>query len=122
LTGVTDKADLFYFANTTHVNDFTIASFDKGDAIYVGEGYTLASNVTTDANGFYVGTNASVKEVFFTQNATTGVVSAVIEGNATGHIAGTGATDNVTVITLSGITSLTDVSYANGVITSSHVA
>ena len=122
LTGVTDKADLFYFANTTHVNDFTIASFDKGDAIYVGEGYTLASNVTTDANGFYVGTNASVKEVFFTQNATTGIVSAVIEGNATGHIAGTGATDNVTVITLSGITSLTDVSYANGVITSSHVA
>lgn len=122
LTGVTDKADLFYFTNTTHVNDFTIASFDKGDAIYVGEGYTLATGVTTGTDGFYVGTNASVKEVFFTQNATTGVVSAVIEGNATGNISGTAGTDNVTVITLSGITSLTDVSYANGVITSSHVA
>jgi len=121
LAGDNTKADLFYFANTTHTNDFTLTNFNKGDAIYVGEGYTFASNVTTGTDGFYVGTNASVKEVFFTQNATTGVVSAVIEGNATGHIAGTGATDNVTVITLSGITSLTDVSYANGVISSNHV-
>lgn len=117
----TGKADLFFFTNTTHVNDFSITDFNKGDAIYIGEGYTLATGVTTGTDGFYVGTNASVKEVFFTQNATTGVVSAVIEGNATGHIAGTGATDNVTVITLSGISSLTDVSYANGVISSNHV-
>jgi hypothetical protein len=118
----TAKADLFFFTNTTHVNDFSITDFNKGDAIYVGEGYTFASNVTTGTDGFYVGTNASVKEVFFTQNATTGVVSAVIEGNATGNISGTTGSDNVTVITLSGITSLTDVSYANGVITSAHVA
>jgi hypothetical protein len=116
----TAKADLFHFTNTTHVNDFTLTDFNKGDAIYVGEGYTLANGVTTAAGveGFYVGTNTAIKEVFFTQNATTGVVSAVIEGNAVGHTAGTGITDNVTVITLTGVTSLSDVSFANGVITS----
>jgi hypothetical protein len=120
----TAKADLFHFTNTTHVNDFTLTDFNKGDAIYVGEGYSLATGVTTAAGveGFYVGTNTAVKEVFFTQNATTGVVSAVIEGNAVGHTAGTGVTDNVTVITLTGITSLSDVSFANGVIVSNHVA
>ena len=118
------KADLFYFTNTTHTNDFTLTNFNKGDAIYVGEGYTLATGVTTGttSDAYYIGTNTSVKEVFFTQNATTGVVSAVIEGNAVGHTAGTGTTDNVTVITLSGVTSLTDVSFANGIITSNHVA
>ena len=124
VAGDDTKADLFYFTNTTHVNDFEMTSFNKGDAIYVGEGYTLATGVTTAAGveGFYVGTNTAIKEVFFTQNATTGVVSAVIEGNAVGHTAGTGVTDNITVITLTGITSLSDVSFANGVITSNHVA
>ena len=124
IAGDNTKADLFHFTNTTHVNDFALSNFNKGDAIYVGEGYTLATGVTTAAGveGFYNGTNTAIKEVFFTQNATTGVVSAVIEGNAVGHTAGTGVTDNVTVITLTGITSLSDVSFANGVIVSSHVA
>jgi len=125
LVGDNTKADLFFFTNTTHVNDFAITNFNKGDAIYVGEGYTLATGVTIDtttANNYYVGTNTGAKEVFFTQATAGGVVSAVIEGNAVGHTAGTGTTDNVTVITLTGITSLSDVSFANGVITSSHVA
>jgi hypothetical protein len=120
--GDNTKADLFHFTNTTHVNDFVLTNFNKGDAIYVGEGYSVANGVTVDANGFYVGTNTAAKEVFFTQNATTGVVSAVIEGNAVGHTVGTGVTDNVTVITLTGVTSLSDVSFANGVIVSNHVA
>ena len=118
----TDKADLFHFTNTTHVNDFTLTDFNKGDAIYVGEGYTAATGVTLNADGFYVGTNIAAKEVFFTQATAGGVVSAVIEGNALGHTVGTGTTDNVTVIELTGITSLSDVSFANGVITSNHVA
>ena len=128
----TDKADLFYFAATdasgaagpTTANDFSITNFNKGDAIYVGEGYTLATGVTTGttADAYYIGTNTSVKEVFFTQNATTGVVSAVIETNAVGHTAGTGVTDNVAVIELTGVTSLSDVSFSSGIITSNHVA
>ncbi|NBB13720.1 DUF4214 domain-containing protein [Pseudomonas sp. SLFW] len=117
-------ADLFYFADGVKgSDDWTITGFNKGDALYIGEGFTLATGVTvaTDGTGNYVGTNAAVKEVFFLQDKTTGVVSAVIESNAVGHAAG-GSDANVAVITLAGVTSLSDVSYANGVITSNHVA
>ena len=116
----TAKADLFYFSAIKAADDFSIKGFNKGDAIYVGEGYTLNKAATVDADGFFVGSNTAAKEVFFTQ-AADGTVSAVIETNAVGHVAG-GAADNVAVIQLTGITSLSDVSFANGVITSNHVA
>ncbi|WP_296258802.1 MULTISPECIES: DUF4214 domain-containing protein [unclassified Pseudomonas] len=118
----TAAADLFYFSAIKATDDFTITAFNKGDALYIGDGYTFNSNVKVGTDGFYTGTNTSAKEVFFLQDATTKVVSAVIETNAVGHTAGTGTTDNVAVITLSGITDLSQVSYANGVITTTHVA
>lgn len=118
-------ADLFHFADGVKAtDDFSIQQFNKGDAIYVGEGFTFNNNVKVadGADGFFTGTNTGVKEVFFIQDATSKVVSAVIETNAIGHVAGTGAADNIAVIELTGITSLSDVSFANGVITSNHVA
>lgn len=117
-----DKADLFYFKDGVKgTDDWTITNFNKGDALYIGEGFSLTKNVTVDAGGNYVGTNVGVKEVFFIQDAATNEVSAVIESNAVGNAAG-GSAANVAVIKLAGITSLDDVSFANGVITSSHVA
>lgn len=116
-----DGADLFYFADGVKgTDDFTLTAFNKGDALYIGEGYTLATGVTLGTDGVFVGTNAAVKEVFFTQ-AANGTVSVNIESNAVGHAVG-GSDANVAVITLAGVTSLSDVSYANGVITSAHVA
>jgi hypothetical protein len=121
-TSGVDGADLFYFAHgVTGTDDFTITAFNKGDALYIGEGYSLTSGVTKAADGTFVGTNVSTKEVFFLQDKTTGVVSAVIETNAVGHASG-GSDANVAIITLAGVTSLSDVSYANGVITSNHAA
>jgi hypothetical protein len=113
-------AELFYFSNITKDNDVTIANFAKGDAIYVGEGLTFNSGVTVGTDGFYVGTNTSVKEVFFIQDATTKAVSAVIETNAVGNTSG--STDNIAVIKLGGVTDLSEVSYANGVISTTHAA
>ena len=121
-TGATG-ADLFYFADGVKAtDDWAIASFNKGDALYVGEGYTFNSSVKVGTDGFYTGTNTSVKEVFFVQDTAGSDVKAVIETNAVGHVAGTGTADNIAVITLTGITNLSDVSFANGVITSNHVA
>lgn len=117
-----DKADLFYFKDGVKGTDnWTITNFNKGDALYIDEGFSLTKNVTVDAGGNYVGTNVGVKEVFFMQDAATNEVSAVIESNAVGNAAG-GSAANVAVIKLAGITSLDDVSFANGVITSNHVA
>ncbi|MFT8233719.1 hypothetical protein ACLNBI_19475 [Pseudomonas guariconensis] len=117
-----DKADLFFFKDGVKgTDDFKITNFNKGDALYIGEGFSLTKNVTVNTDGNYVGTNVGVKEVFFIQDATTKEVSAVIESNAVGNAAG-GSANNVAVIQLAGITSLDDVSFANGVITSNHVA
>ncbi|MDF2640898.1 MAG: outer rane adhesin-like protein, partial [Pseudomonas sp.] len=115
-------ADLFHFADGVKgTDDFTITGFNKGDALYIGEGFTLANGVTTGTDGFYTGTNTAVKEVFFIQDSTSKVVSAVIETNAVGNAEG-GSAANVAVIELAGITNLSDVSFANGIITSNHVA
>ncbi len=121
LSGDNTKADLFYFSDLKGTDDVTVTNFNKGDALYIGEGFSLTKNVTVNADGNYVGTNVGVKEVFFIQDATTKVVSAVIETNNIGYAAG-GSVDNVAVIELAGIKSLDEVSFANGVITSSHVA
>ena len=119
LAGDNSKADLFFFSAIKETNDFTITQFNKGDALYIGEGYTLNNAAKIGADGFVTGSNTAVKEVFFSQ-AADGTVSVNIETNALGHVVGAG--DNIATITLSGITSLTDVSYANGVIVSNHVA
>jgi hypothetical protein len=119
-TGTT--AELFYFSQTKASSDVALASFFKGDAIYVGEGYTFNSNVTvgTDSDHYAIGTNTAAKEVYFTKNATSGFVEVNVETNAVGHTAGTGTTDNVAVITLTGVTDVSQVAYANGVVTTTH--
>ncbi|MFJ3484660.1 DUF4214 domain-containing protein [Pseudomonas sp. NPDC090202] len=122
LVGDNAKADLFYFSDIKASDDFALTNFTKGDALYVGTGLTFNSNVTVDADGYAVGTNTAAKEIYFTKNATTGYVEVNVETNAVGHTAGTGVTDNVAVITLTGITDVSQVSYANGVITTTHAA
>lgn len=124
----TDKADLFHFASDITSDDFVIGSggatnFGKGDAIYIGEGYTLNTAAKYDAVDGLTGGKNGALEVFFIKDA--GVVKAVIEtadlGSSTvvgGALAST--TDKVAVITLTGVTDVSQVSFANGVI--SHVA
>lgn len=124
--GTTAKADVFYFAaKVAQTDDFAI-NFGAKDSLYLGEGYTLNTAGTVDATtGHIVGGNNNALEVFFIKDA--GVVKAVVETTAFGSstadlsVAGTNAaTDNVAVITLTGVTDVSQVSFANGVI--SHVA
>jgi hypothetical protein len=112
-------SELFYFSAIKAADDRTITDFFKGDAIFVGSGLTLNSNVTVGTDGYAVGTNTAAKEIYFTKTLG-GDVQVNIETNAVGHTAGTGSTDNVAVITLSGITDFAQVSYANGVISTTH--
>lgn len=119
------KADLFFFTNTTHTNDFAIGTatastqFAKGDAIYLGEGYTFNSGALSTGNN-------NVKEVFFIQGATgvQVVVESTVAGStnattaANGNVTTTGgATDTTAVITLTGVTDVAQLSFANGVVT-----
>lgn len=129
--GVEANAEVFYFGGTAHkavqTDDFSI-NFGAKDALYVGEGYSLNTAGTIDAaTGHIVGGNNNALEVFFFKDATNGEVKAVIEttkfGSDTADLSTAGAnatTDNVAVITLSGVTDVAQVSFANGVI--SHVA
>lgn len=118
----TANNDVFHFANGVEsANDFAI-TFAQKDALYIGEGYTLNTTATLDATGIHGGANGT-KEVFFFKDA--GVVKAVIETADLGSSTVTGAlaassTDGVSVITLSGVTDISQVTFANGVI--SHVA
>lgn len=121
-----DKADLFHFANGEVTGtDFVITGdkFAKGDAIYVGEGYTLNTDAKYDAVKGLTGGKNGALEVFFIKDA--GVVKAVIEATDLGSTTVVGGTltsgvDQVSVITLTGVTDVSQVSFANGVI--SHVA
>jgi hypothetical protein len=115
-------SELFYFSAVKAADDFSLTNFTKGDALYVGTGLTFNSSVTVGTDGYAVGTNTAAKEIYFTKDATTGDVQVNIETNAVGHTAGTGNTDNVAVITLTGITDVSQVSYANGVISTTHAA
>lgn len=129
----TANADLFHFADgTVTTADFAIGTagggFAKGDALYIGEGYTLNTTAKYDASGAgaLTGGQNGVKEVFFVKDA--GVVKAVIETadlgsstvNAASLAAGGSSADQVSVITLTGVTDVSQVSFSNGVIT--HVA
>ncbi|MCO8170999.1 DUF4214 domain-containing protein [Pseudomonas sp. 21LCFQ02] len=136
-TGVTPvdgsaKADLFFFTNTTHSNDFIIGTagsttaavatqFAKGDAIYLGEGYTFNSGALSTGNN-------NVKEVFFIQGSAgvQVVVESTVAGSTNATTAANGdvttttnALDTTTVITLTGVTDVAQLSFANGVV--SHV-
>lgn len=118
----TDNGDVFFFpAKIAQTDDFAI-NFGAKDSLYLGEGYTLA-NGTVDAAGHIAGGNNNSLEVFFIKDA--GVVKAVVEttafGSSTADLSGAAnPTDNVAVITLTGVTDVSQVSFANGVI--SHVA
>ena len=121
----TTGADLFHFADGVDTaNDFAI-SFGAKDALYIGEGYTLNSAAKLNADGTLTGGANGSLEVFFIKDA--GVVKAVIETSdlgsstvATGSLTTGSDTDGVSVITLTGVTDIAQVTFANGVI--SHVA
>lgn len=123
----TAKADLFYFTSTTHTNDFTIGTagtasslFTKGDALYIGEGYTFNSGALSAGNN-------NVKEVFFIKgdNGVQVVIESTVAGSTntttnatTGVVTDTAnATDTAAIITLTGVTDVAQLSFSNGVIT-----
>ena len=125
-TGVADKADVFYFAKGNVTSSDGALTLEAGkDSIYLGEGYTLNKTATIDATGIH-GANNSALEVFFFKDAVSGNVKAVIETAAEGNTTVTNATlaanpaDKVSIIELVGVTDVSQVSFANGVI--SHVA
>ncbi|WP_417780657.1 hypothetical protein [Stutzerimonas xanthomarina] len=118
----TSGADVFYFAagdldQTLDIN-VTDAAFNAGDALYIGQGYTLSSVTELSDTGALVGGNNSAKEIFFIQNGTD--VNVVVEtaefgsSTAAANLA-VNATDNVAVITLLGVNA-EDLSFSNGVI------
>ena len=123
--GVTDKADVFYFDHKVATADDFAIKFEAKDSLYLGEGYALNKTATIDATGIH-GANNSALEVFFFKDAVTGNVKAVIETAAEGNTTVTNATlaaspsDKVAIIELSGVTDVSQVTFANGII--SHVA
>ena len=122
--GTTDKADVFYFDHKVATTDDVAIKFEAKDSLYLGEGYTLNKAATIDATGIH-GANNSALEVFFFK-AADGSVKAVIETAAEGNTTVVdntlvaSATDKVAIITLTGVTDVAQVSFANGII--SHVA
>jgi len=123
---LSDNSEVFYFAsNKVTGADGSLTLAAGGDKLYIGEGYTLNSSATLGADGI-VGANNNAKEVFFFKG-TDGVVKAVIESTVAGSLdvantaaLNTAAADHVSVITLTGVTDIAQVSFSNGVI--SHVA
>ncbi len=119
--GTDAKADVFFFpTKIVDTNDFAI-NFGAKDSLYLGEGYTLGAG-TVDATGNITGGNNNALEVFFIKD--NGLVKAVVEtsvfGSSTADLTAGQHADNVAIITLSGVTDVSQVSFANGVI--SHVA
>lgn len=120
--GTPDKADVFHFASAITAANDVVISFGAKDSLFLGEGYALNSTAKVDATtGFITGGDNNKLEVFFVQDGST--VKAVIEtsvtGSTTADLAGATA-DGAAVITLTGVTDIAQVSFANGVI--SHVA
>ena len=124
--GTDAKADVFFFpTKVAQTDDFAI-NFGAKDSLYLGEGYTLNKTGTVDATtGHITGGNNNALEVFFIKDGAN--VKAVVEttafGSSTADLSAGGAnaaTDNVAVITLTGVTDVSQVTFANGVI--SHVA
>ena len=124
--GNVDKADVFYFASGKVTSSDGAVTLEAGkDTIYLGEGYTLNKTATIDATGIH-GANNSALEVFFFKDAASGKVNAVIETAAEGNTTvvnnsfAASTTDKVSIIELVGVTDVSQVAFANGVI--SHVA
>ena len=123
--GTDAKADVFYFpAKVDQANDFAI-KFGAKDSLYIGEGYTLGTGKIDATTGHVTGGDNNALEVFFIKDGNN--VKAVIETTAFGSstadltaAATNHTTDNVAVITLTGVTDVSQVTFANGVI--SHVA
>ena len=124
--GNVNKADVFYFAAGKVTSSDGAVTLEAGkDTIYLGEGYTLNKTATIDATGIH-GANNSALEVFFFKDAASGKVNAVIETAAEGNTTvvnnsfAASTTDKVSIIELVGVTDVSQVAFANGVI--SHVA
>lgn len=121
--GNDDNAEVFHFATKVAQTDDFAINFGAKDSLYLGEGYALNKTATLDATGHIVGGNNNSLEVFFLNDK--GVIKAVVEtsafGSSTADLSVATASDNVAVITLTGVTDVSQVSFANGVITS-HVA
>ncbi|HEX8544783.1 MAG TPA: DUF4214 domain-containing protein [Pseudomonas sp.] len=118
----TTNSDVFYFASKIDAANDVSVTFNAKDTLFLGEGYTLNSTATVDTTtGFITGGDNNKLEVFFVQDGST--VKAVIEtsvtGSTTADLAGAAA-DGAAVITLTGVTDIAQVTFANGVI--SHVA
>ncbi len=119
----TANSDVFYFASKIDQTNDVAVTFNAKDTLFLGEGYALNKTATVDATtGFISGGDNNKLEVFFVQQGST--VKAVIETNVTGSttadVNAASATDNAAVITLTGVTDISQVTFANGVI--SHVA
>lgn len=121
-TDDTTKSQVFYFpTKKADGSDGTVTLATAKDSLYIGEGYTLKASATLTATGI-TGADNNALEVFFIKDA--GVVKAVVESTVAGSLAVTGTTlpvaaDTVSVITLTGVTDVSQVTFANGVI--SHV-
>jgi len=124
----TEDADVFFFgskdaAATTSVDqvagdDDVSLDVSEGDSIYIGSGWTLNSSATFE-DGVITGGKNGVKEIFFVQddNGIHALIETADFGSANAvSTDGADANANVAVITLTGVESLDDVSFANGMI------
>lgn len=127
-TDISTKAQVFYFPVTKTFSGATsqdgLVTLAAGkDALYVGEGYTLNKTATLGATGVTGGDNNALELFFFKDSG--GLVKAVIENKVESSLTvankalADSTTDTVSVITLTGVTDVSQVTFANGVI--SHV-
>lgn len=121
----TAKAEVFYFAdNKVTSSDGTLTLAAGGDSLYIGAGYTLNKAATLGATGI-TGADNNAKEVFFfkaADNSIKAVIETSVQGSTTvaSNALAASSTDQVAVITLSGVTDVSQVKFDGGVI--SHVA
>ncbi|WP_024694433.1 DUF4214 domain-containing protein [Pseudomonas syringae] len=120
-----NKAQVFYFPTTKKADGSDgVVTLEAGkDSLYIGEGYTLNKTAALGSTGITGADNNSL-EVFFVKETGSNFVKAVIETSVAASTTVTTGTlpvavDNVSVITLTGVTDVSQVTFANGVI--SHV-
>lgn len=118
------KSQVFYFPTKKADGSDGLVTLEAGkDSLYIGEGYTLNKTAALGSTGITGADNNSL-EVFFVKETGSNVVKAVIETSVAASTTVTAGTlpvaaDNVSVITLTGVTDVSQVTFANGVI--SHV-
>lgn len=120
----TAKAEAFYFADGIQASDDFSVGITKGDVIYLGNGFTLNTTAQFNDDGVFVGGNNGALEAFVLKDGN-GAINLVLETKSFGSdgLAIDGVTgelvntvDNIAVIELSGVTSVDQVSFANGVV------